>query len=190
MLTSDISNIPQNENNFFIFRKGLWNYSIDIILNKDYYINTLNLYAILKSYTIEESYLIKDIMSIWILKENDKFIEKHRSESFSKIKKIDFLDFEIFFMELIDRDYEYNKKTAFSGFKIIFYKESVQWQNGTIYPKYPWNSYIDNNFIQKNYKYFKIGDSPEYSVLKKENIELKNKIKELTYSLNILKNKK
>jgi len=179
MLTKEYNPIPQNDKKNFEIIKGNWSYSIDIKFEHFFEINILNLYAILKSYLVKEEHAIKQLLIISFQNESISNPTKYHSLSIKKFKKMDFLDFEEYYIQLYEDDYYYISTHKFYGFRIVFFSESIYWKNQEIYPIYPWNYYIQKEIIDRNSKYFNYTNLRDLNELKKENENLKKRLKDL-----------
>jgi hypothetical protein len=150
MLTSIISKIPANGEMFFVIKKGDWNYSVDVEFEHKYKLNTLNLYYILKSYIIKDETLIKWFFLTSRFNENSKTVTRYKIILPKKIKYMNYLDFKIFFEEIYEEYYHYFENEKYVGFRIVFYSCSIYWENGSIYPIYPWkNEFLE--IVNKNH---------------------------------------
>jgi len=129
-----------------IISKNEWNYSIDIKID----ISILSVSALdfkkkilisLKCYIMEITSMIKNIYII--SKEENDEINIYYKINMNKIKKIKILDFEIWIDEIINEEKTYFINSKFIGFRIIFFKESIAWREGRIYPN------ISNKITEK-----------------------------------------
>lgn len=98
-----------------------------------------------------------------------------------KLKKVDFIDFVKLYDNIHSRDYEYIALHQFYGFRILFFPESIFWKKGLIYPVFPWNEFMQKNYIETSLKYTDDEEvSTKLNSLEKENKLLKKKLKNLT----------
>lgn len=51
-----------------------------------------------------------------------------------------YFDFKEWFDEIKEKDYEYIKNLKYYGFKLVFYENSVVFEENNQIPKYPWSS--------------------------------------------------
>jgi hypothetical protein len=178
-LSSENSKIQQNSEKDFIIKKSNWEYSIDILFNHKENINLVNLYGIVKSYLYDESYLINFFLVISIEKLDDKNMNKFHYLEINKLKKMNFLNFEDFFLKLYDNDFNYIKTSEYYGFRVVFFKESYFWKNKLIYPLFPW----EKSPLKNELNSFNINEKEIQNYIQK--LELENE-----YLKEIIKNEK
>lgn len=144
------SNIPQNRHSFLFFQKNDYYKSVEILFNYFENINLCNLYLSLKHYLSREYYFIKYIFivaHISLDEGSQKIIPRFHNINLIKLKKMNFFDFKEWFNELLDNDWKYMQSYHFYGFNLIFYDQSVLFQEKEFWPQYPWNPFFKKMFI-------------------------------------------
>lgn len=167
--------IPQNNENFFIFKKDSWNFSINIFFDHSQEINIINLFFIVKLYTNRPEILLSYIYICAESLAEDK-VSVFRSISIKKLQKMQYIDFEFFINELLSNDETYLESYKYYGLKLIFHPLSPFWKEGEIYPIFPWDS-----SLYKTYFGGFIRNENEIQKLKRQNKLLKWRLKK--YSL-------
>lgn len=169
--------IPLNSNNFFYISKNDNMGSIILLFDHTETINLENLYLIFQIYLNNKELLIRNIH---VIAENELNFNCNKKLSIfhhiweKKIDKMSFIDFQQWYETLYNDDMEYIKSYKYYGFQFVFFKISIGWQNGTVYPVYPWNLEYISKFIKK-YEYIN------------ENVKLKKKIRKLKINNSKLK---
>jgi len=138
-------NIIESDNNILILKND-WKYSIDLkinvailsILNIDYKKKIL---FILKCYVLDQTSMLKGIYLI--SNEKNDNINIYYKISIKKIKKMKLYDFDNWIDDLIEEEKHYFLNSDYIGFRFVFYKESLSWNEDRIYPN------IDLNIIDK-----------------------------------------
>lgn len=102
------------------------------------------------SYISDESVLVKNVLIISNINEADTNSKIYHHLLTIKIKKMKYIDFEIWFTDLIQNDDIYMNNNYLYGFRFIFFKESWIWENKNIYPIYPWNINFKNMYMYSN----------------------------------------
>lgn len=147
------SNIPQNKNSFFFFKKNEYYKSIEILFEFTEEINFRNLFLSLKYYIHKEHYFLKYIFivaHISINEDDKKNIPRFHNININKLKKMSFFDFKEWFSELLDNDWKYMQSYNFYGFSMVFYENSVLFNEKEFWPEYPWNTFFEKTFIPYN----------------------------------------
>ncbi len=135
---------------------------------------------IFKSYLYIEDYPIIGVYLATINKIDNNSIIILKSEKLNFLKKIQIDDFEEWINYRIAQNWKYINDDVFYGYRFVFRKESLIWNNTQtewIKPKFPWNEVIlkwikeekPNLFLKEH----------EIIKLKKTIDSLNNKIKEL-----------
>lgn len=179
--------IPQNQNTFYTIQKSfIWKNSIEIKFNLDQEIDYLNLYFILKSYSLNTinpvfglSLCFKDLKSklVIVQNENNSFIKKMNYASF-----IDWISYRI------ANDWKYEKSENFMYIILMFNKNLTILNNNkysidvldAFLPIYPWT--------EEWYDYFK-KNIDTIEILKNKNNSNNNLIKILKQQIFELKKK-
>ena len=191
MLSHKKTDIPLNENSYYIIKKGIWNWTIEIILSDYLNFNIFNLFMIFKSYFNDQHFYIEDIYIIISKEENFSIIFK--KIEFDLIKTYDYEDFLYFFEKIIYSEKEYLKNYKYMGFKIIFNKNCPIFKNNEIFPIYPWDKQIVDYYTSKSkIKFHNIKfllDNEEIENLKKKIKNLENENKKLLNDIQDLKKK-
>ena len=168
--------IPQNEEVYFIFEKNSYYNSVDLFIKHTEEVRQENLFLIFQSYIKNRENLLTHIYIIALDNhtQEEKNISIFHHIKIEKINKMSLFDFTDWYESIYEQDYEYIRSMKYYGFRFIFSKESIIWKNGTIYPKYPW----DTNFrevIVENKKY-----TNKIIMLEKEITNLKKEIENYT----------
>lgn len=112
-----------------------------------------NIFLALKSYFIEKDLLIAYVFVIF----------EHSDVSSGEFKKLnqlkelklflsqnwDYYQFEDWFLNNLEKDWEYVKMHKFYGFRIWFSPQDAHWQEKRVYPIYPWISEFEEIFYIK-----------------------------------------
>jgi hypothetical protein len=62
---------------------------------------------------------------------------------------MNFFDFRNWYEEIKNNDYEYIKNRKYYGFRIVFNKKSIFWQEKKIFPIFPWKISFKKIWFQK-----------------------------------------
>lgn len=131
-------------------------------------INLKNLYLVFKFYINNERNFVHSIAVIG--KSGDDYPVFHHLND-EKLKKISFIDFEVWFDDLLEMDWKYLSNFFYYGFRIKLYNESEICTKITNLPTLPWEKYFLHKYLSKSEN------------LSSENIRLKKKIKLLLRSI-------
>jgi len=145
MLSNIEHKIPLNNEYFFIIKKGLWNYSVDIIIEDYFDFNIFNLFYIFKCYVYENDVFFNSIYIIISNKEDLTFT--YKKIDINLIKSCNFFIFVRFIEEFMNNEKEYIKNYKYIGFTLIFDKYSEIIKKNKIYPIYPIDDEIKKKLI-------------------------------------------
>jgi len=151
-VTNKYTEIPQNNNNNYLFVKNNYMNSIDILLYPNVDTNLENLFLIFKSYLN-----IKDkLKAIYVIGENCNYLSEIYKKTnilhninIKKMEKINLIDFENWYDDLINEDYKYIQNYKYYGFSFVFYNDSINWIENILYPHYPWNENFKDLYVKK-----------------------------------------
>ncbi len=179
MTSNEKSNIPMSDAEYFIIKRGDWEYSIDILISNHLDFNLFNLFMIFKSYSYEESIYLESLYII--ISRNDEFSYTYKKIDLKKIQDSNFNEFVRILQDIIFNEKEYIKDYKYFGFRLIFMKYSMIIKSKKIYPIYPWNEEIKNFLLDGSI--YRADYNLKIKLLEEKQKKLETRIKELEKEL-------
>ena len=113
------------------------------------------------------------IISKQYIDENDVSLSIFFGVRPTLLRRLNFHDFISWYEEKYEENWKYVSDVPLYGFRLVFFKESLDFENNEIYPLYPWNENFKKELVNEKESFFFLN----------ENVYLKKKIEELEKQL-------
>lgn len=153
-MITDEKRIPENSPNFIKIRKSDWSNSVDVVIEKGFDFNVLDLFFIFRFYFKNPNCFIRSLYLCINTKEDTHTLFTYKKIFHYGLEKYKIDGFIKWLNDILDKDKEYILESNFYGFRISFHEFSPILTNNKILPEYPWKDPYYNDIEEiKNLKY-------------------------------------
>ena len=149
--------IPENSDNYIKIKKSEWSNSVEIIIDRGFDFNILNLFFIFRFYFKNPDSFIRSLYLCVNTKNDDFLFFTYKKIPHYGVENFKIDNFVRWLNEVLDKDKEYILDSNFYGFKISFHEFSPILDKDKFFPRYPWKDpYFEELDYMNELKYIDI----------------------------------